>query len=92
MPNKNLYHNPNPHNGPFPYSHVITRFKADTIIYVEPTIPPELRMEPRTKKRGIHVLCIHHKNMPIESKTYNLQMDDIANTLRIPKCLAKSHH
>ena len=40
MPDKNWYHNRNPHNGPFSYSHVITHFKADTIIYEEPTIPP----------------------------------------------------
>ena len=40
MLDKNWYHNPNPHNGPFLDSHVITHFKADTIIYKEPTIPP----------------------------------------------------
>lgn len=34
------YHNINPHNEPFPYSHVITHFKAYTIIYKELTIPP----------------------------------------------------
>lgn len=33
----NWYHNLNPHNGPFPDSHVITHLKADTITYDEPT-------------------------------------------------------
>ena len=60
----NWYHNPHPHEGPFPDSHVITHFKADTITYDEPTIPPELRIEPRTENQDIHILCIHHKTSP----------------------------
>ena len=57
----NWYHNLHPHTCPFPDSHVITHFKADTIIYDEPTIPPELRIEPRIESRDIRILCIHHK-------------------------------
>ena len=43
IPNEYWFHNLNPHNGPFPDSHTITHFKADTITYGKPTIPPELR-------------------------------------------------
>ena len=50
MPYKSWYHNLNPHNGPFRDSHVITHFKVDIIIYKEPIIPLELKIEPRTKK------------------------------------------
>ena len=82
---ENWYHNPNPHNDPFPDSHIITHFKADTIIYKEPTIPPELRIQPRTENRAIQIVCIHHKNKPLETKTYTQQMQDTANTLGIPE-------
>ena len=64
------YHNLHPHKGPFPDSHVITHFKADTITYDEPTIPPELQIEPRTESCDIRILCIHHKNTPINPTGY----------------------
>ena len=67
MPDENWYHNPNPHNGPFLDSHIITHFRADTITYEEPTIPPELRKEPRTQNHAIQIICIHHKNTPIRT-------------------------
>jgi hypothetical protein len=60
---KKWYHNPNPHNGPFPNSHVITHFKADTIISKEPTIPLELRIEPRTEICAIHVAHLSKKDV-----------------------------
>ena len=65
MLDENWYHNPNPHNGPFPYSHIISHFKADTITYEEPTIPPELRIDPRTEAHALQIICIHHKNTHI---------------------------
>jgi hypothetical protein len=89
MPDQNWYHNPNSYNGPFPDSHVITNFKADTIIYEEPTIPPELRIEPRTENCAIHVLYIHHKNMPIGAATYSQQMNEATNTLQIPEMFSQ---
>ena len=70
--------------GPFLNLHVITHFKAYTITYEELTIPPKLRIEPRTKGNAIHILCIHHKNTPIGSNDFTHQMIVIANTLRIP--------
>ena len=67
IPDENCYHNLKPHEGSFLDSHVITHFKADTIIYEEPTIPPELRIKPRTEGRAIYILCTHHKGTPIGS-------------------------
>ena len=78
------YHNLYPHNGPFPDSHVITLFKADTITYDEPTIPPELQIEPRIENRDIQVLCIHHKTSPPRPINYTCQMDTIGTTLQLP--------
>ena len=80
----NWYHNLHPHVGPFSDSHVITHFKADTIIYDEPTIPPELRIKPRTERREIRILCTHHKTTALGPRNYEHQMAIIGNTLQIP--------
>ena len=80
----NWYHNLNTHEGPFPYSHVISHFKADTIIYDEPTIPPELRTNPRTESHDIRILCIHHKHTSPGSCEYANRMNTISTTLKIP--------
>ena len=74
---------PQPLRRSFP-RHVITHFKADTIIYDEPTIPPELRIEPRIESRDIRVLCIHHKTTSLGPREYASRMDTIGNTLQIP--------
>jgi len=42
-PDTNWYHNSNPHLGPFPDSHIIVLFEADSMTYKEPTIPPEIQ-------------------------------------------------
>ena len=57
-------------------------------MYEEPTIPPELRTEPRMENRALQIY-IHHKNTPIGTMTYTQQMPDIANTLRIPKMFSQ---
>ena len=80
----NWYHNLHPHEGPFPDSHVITHFKADTITYDEPTIPPELRIEPRTENCDIRILCIHHKTTPINPIGYIGHIHNIGTSLHIP--------
>ena len=80
----NWYHNLNPHVGPFPDSHVITHFKADTITYDEPTIPPELQIDPRTESRDITILCIHHKTTSVGPTNYARTMYNIATSLQIP--------
>ena len=64
------YQNLHPYEGPFFDSHIITHFKADTIIYDEPTIPPELSIEPRIESCDIRVLCIHHKTSPHDEGVY----------------------
>ena len=80
----NWYHNPTPHEGPFPDSHVITHFNADTVTYDEPTIPPELQIEPRTESSDIRILCVHHKTMHVGPTNYAGQMHNIATSLQIP--------
>ena len=58
IPNANWYHNFNSYIGPFPDAHVITHFPADTITYEEPTIPPELKIVPRTKPSAQNILFV----------------------------------
>ena len=87
---KNWYHNLNPHKGHFQDSHVIAHLKADTITYEEPTIPSELRIEPRTESRAIHILCIHHKGTPTRSEGYTQQMYNIVNALQLPAMFTQS--
>ena len=78
------YQNLHPYEGPFFDSHIITHFKADTIIYDEPTIPPELRIEPRIESCDIRVLCIHHKTSPPETREYIRHLHNLGNILQIP--------
>ena len=84
----NWYHNPHPHEGPFSDSHVITHFKAYTITYDEPTMPPELRIEPRTESQDIHILCIHHKTSPPDMREYARRMYTLGTILQIPSMFA----
>ena len=46
-PNINWYQNYTPHTGPFPDTHTITHFAADTITYNEP-LNPQAASKPRT--------------------------------------------
>jgi hypothetical protein len=80
----NWYHNLHPHERPFPDLHIITHFIADTITYDEPTIPPELQIEPGTKKCGIRILCIHHKTTPINPIGYIGRIHNIGTSSHIP--------
>src|ERR1700738_2071927 len=76
------YQNSNPHTGPFPDTHVIAHFTADTITYEEPTIPPELnitRKEPST----MQIFCIHHQNNNIGTYEQMKLINDTANNLQI---------
>ena len=41
IPHINWYQDPSPYTGPFPDTHVIIHFAADTITYEEPTIPQD---------------------------------------------------
>jgi hypothetical protein len=49
----------------FDDTHVTIHFPPDTIIYTEPTIPPEINKEPRIETLAVRILCIHHKNVTI---------------------------
>lgn len=67
---------------------IITHFKVDTITYEEPTIPPQLRLKPRTKISITKFICIHRKNTPIGTNKYIQEMFKFANSLQIPELFA----
>jgi hypothetical protein len=74
IPDINWYQNYSPHTGPFPDTHTMTHFAADTITYVEPInpqIPTKLRVEPL----AIHIFCTHHQ-------TYNIGTTAQLGTLK----------
>lgn len=50
---------------------------------MNPHLPPELGIEPRTESCAIHGLYIYHKNTPIKSNEHMQYMNVIANTLQI---------
>ena len=50
------YKNLNSYIGPFPDTHVIVHFAADTITYEEPTIPPELNSIKNITKYSTNIL------------------------------------
>jgi hypothetical protein len=76
------YHNFNPYTGPFLDTHIITHFATDTIIYEEPTIPPELNTT-RKELSTLRILCIHHQNNHIGTYEQMNELTDIANNLQI---------
>ena len=76
------YHNFNPYTGPFVDTHIIAHFAADTIIYEEPTIPPELN-NTRKELSTLRIFCIHHQNNHIGTFEQMNQLTDIANNLHI---------
>ena len=61
IPDNNWYQNFAPYNGPFPDTHVMTHFAADTITYEEP-INPQSNKTPRIEPLAIRILCVHHQN------------------------------
>ncbi|HYP42844.1 MAG TPA: RNase H family protein, partial [Candidatus Nitrosocosmicus sp.] len=60
IPDTNWYHNPSPYIGPFPDTHIITHFSADSVTYDIPTPPPKYK--PETEPLAIQIMCIHHQN------------------------------
>ena len=81
-PDTNWYQNPNPYFGPFPDTHVIAQFAADTITYEKPTVPPELNI-PRKELSTLQILCIHHQNHNIGTYEQLDQLSRIANNIAI---------
>ena len=61
---------------------IIAHFAADTIIYEEPTIPPELNII-RKEVSTLRILCIHHQNNHIGNYEQMNQLTDIASILQI---------
>ena len=60
IPDINLYQNYSPHNGPFPDTHTIAHFAADTITYDEPT-NSQAHRKPRIEPLAIHIFCTHYQ-------------------------------
>jgi hypothetical protein len=81
-PDTNWYQNSDPHSNPYPDTHIIAHFAADTITYEEPTIPPELNI-PRKEPSSIQIFCIHHQNNTIGTHDQLNQLTYIANNLSI---------
>ena len=82
MPDDKWYQNPYPHKGPYPHSHIIYLFDADTITYTEPTKPAELT-KPRNETSALQIICIHHQNHNISSHEELDKLKQIAHTLNI---------
>ena len=76
------YQNYNPYTGPFPDTHIIAHFAADTITYEEPTIPPQLNIM-RKELSTLRIFCIHHQNNNIGTHEQMNQLTDIINNLQI---------
>jgi hypothetical protein len=64
-------------------THVIIHFPPDTILYTEPTIPPELNKDPRIETLAVCILCIHHKNTTIDIPNLKSKLLQITNKLQI---------
>ena len=62
---------------------VIIHFPPNTIIYTEPTIPPELNKEPRIETPAIRILCIYHKNTTIDIPNLGSKLLQITTKLQI---------
>jgi hypothetical protein len=77
------YQNSTPLVGPFPYTHTIIHFEADTITYKEPTIPFELNQHPRKEPSTLHVYCIHHRDSILFNTNNIQQLLPILHTLNI---------
>jgi ribonuclease HI len=83
-PDINWYQNYSPHIGPFPDTHVIAHFSADTITYEEPINPQNINKQ-WIEPSAIHIFCIHHQDHIIGTPN---QIDTIKTTtenLQIPQ-------
>jgi hypothetical protein len=83
IPDEDWTTNDTPYKTIFDDTHVITHFPPDTIIYLEPTIPPELNKEPRIETLAVWILCIHHKNTPIKIPNLKSKLLQSINKIQI---------
>jgi len=82
IPDINWYQNYSPHSGPFPDTHIIAHFAADTITYDEPTKYQDLN-KTRTEPLAIHILCTHHQNHNIGTTEQIATIKTIIENLQI---------
>jgi hypothetical protein len=75
--------NDTPYKTKFDDTHVSIHFPPDTIIYKEPTIPPELNKEPRKETSSIRILCIHHQITEINIANLETKLIQITTNLNI---------
>ena len=73
----NWYQNFNPYIGPFPDTHIIAHFAANTVTYVELTIPLDLNTK-RKELFTLQIFCIHHQNNNIGNQE---QMNQLTHTI-----------
>lgn len=90
IPDINWYQNFTPHIGPFPDTHVIAHFSADTITYKEPTIPLDL-YTPYIEPLAIHILCIHHQTFTIGTPNQLTALATTLKHLQIPHTNCSTH-
>jgi hypothetical protein len=75
--------NDTPYKTIFDDTPVIIHFPPDTIIYSEPTIPPELNKEPRIETLAVQILCIHHKNTTLDIPNLKSNLLQSTNKIQI---------
>jgi hypothetical protein len=83
IPDEEWTTNVAPYKTIFDDTHVVIHFSPDTIIYTEPTIPPELNKEPCIETLAVRILCIHHKNTTINIPNFEPKLLQITTKLRI---------
>jgi hypothetical protein len=82
IPDINWYQNYSPYTGPFPDTHTIAHFTADTITYDEP-INPQVPIKPRIEPLAIHIFCTHHQNHNIGTTSQLETIKTIIKNLQI---------
>jgi hypothetical protein len=83
IPDEEWTSNNTPYKTIFDDTHVIIYFPLDTIIYIEPTIPPKLNKEPRVEILAVRILCIYHKNTTIDIPNLESKLLQITTKLQL---------
>jgi hypothetical protein len=83
IPDEEWTTNDAPYKTIFDETHVIIHFPPDTIIHIEPTIPPKLNKDPRIETLAVRILYIHHKNTTIDIPNLESKLLQATTKLRI---------
>jgi hypothetical protein len=83
IPDEEWTMNDTPYKTKFEDIHVSIHFPLDSIIYKEPTIPPELNKEPCKETTSTRILCIHHQNTKIHINDLETKLLQITTNLNI---------